>query len=171
MYDLYYKKHETEQAWIEDPFLSSCRIEVHRITVFRHGIKGETLRLTDRLMRVYFGIITGWRAQVYGLFDGNVCVHTSLVVPSCYKFPFLGSFDFAIGPCFTAKPYRRKGCYRYVLEHITADRMHPDATYYMIVSNTNTASVKGIEKAGFERCGCVKKSRFLKVYQRSDNHA
>jgi RimJ/RimL family protein N-acetyltransferase len=34
----------------------------------------------------------------------------------------------------------------------------------MIVDDKNKSSINGIEKAGFERCGTVRKSNILNIY-------
>jgi hypothetical protein len=36
----------------------------------------------------------------------------------------------------------------------------------MIVRNTNAASIKGIENAGFQRCGSVSRTGFLRNYKK-----
>jgi len=100
------------------------------------------------------------------LIDGENIVHYSYLVPKCYKFPFLGREDYEIGPCVTNDSYRRKGSYAYMLEHITKDIKFEKSCFYMIVSDDNLPSIKGIEKAGFLRCGNLIKTKFLKIYRK-----
>lgn len=166
---LYTKKQSPRRDdCIDNDFLQSCTIEKIRPTLFRPLRRGEKATLSTKLSRVYFWLISQGKACVYYLLDGNRTVHTALVVPKCAKFPFLGKNEYEIGPCVTSPDYRRKGSYAYVLEHITTSLEYEGSRFYMIVTDTNIPSVKGIEKAGFEACGTVKKSRFLKIYSRME---
>lgn len=87
-------------------------------------------------------------------YDGFIA-HKSCVIGKNYKFPFLSKSEAEIGPCFTAPDFRGKGIYPYVLRKILSEGGYNG--YYMIVRNDNISSIKGIEKAGFERIGFVEK--------------
>lgn len=127
-------------------------------------IKGEKVNMKILCVRLVFQLITLGRARIYYIQDGSDIVHTSYVVPSCVKFPFMNKQDFEIGPCYTYPEFRGRGIYPKVLRNICRKMGQGDGTFYMIVDEKNLSSIKGIEKAGFERCGFVKKSKIIKRY-------
>ena len=162
-----YRKHYTDisNSDFRNEFLDSCSILVLKPHPFNIRLKYETLNMKQCLSRLYFWLITFGRYRIYFLCHGSDIVHSSFVVPKCYKFPFLRSVDYEIGPCVTSSDYRRRGSYTYVLDYITSCYEFKDAEFYMIVNNTNKPSIKGIEKAGFEKCGTVRKTKFFNKYK------
>ena len=60
--------------------------------------------------------------------------------------------------------YRGKGIYPMVLRYISNSIGTDDTTFYMIVDAKNASSIRGVEKAGFKKCGVVKKMNFSKRY-------
>lgn len=126
---------------------------------------GEQKSVKTSLVRLLFQLSTKGKAKIYYVADKNDLQHTSYVVPKCSKFPFLGENDYEIGPCFTYPAHRGKGIYPNVLRYICDFVGNSDTTFYMIVDEKNTASIKGIEKAGFKRCSVVEVSKFTKRYK------
>lgn len=104
------------------------------------------------------------KAQVYYVQSGNDIVHTSYVIPACVKFPFMDRKDLEIGPCYTYPAFRGNGIYPKVLSEICRRKGNDTFLFYMIVDEMNLPSIRGIEKAGFVRCGSVHKSKFSKRY-------
>ena len=96
----------------------------------------------------------------------NRMIHTSLLLGKCFKFPFLSKTSAEIGPCFTDEDFRGRGIYPMALKYILNNCGYQE--YYMIVSEKNISSIKGIEKAGFQRCGFIRKSKLLKRYHREE---
>ena len=117
--------------------------------------------------RFCFQWMTFGKARIFYVEDenGNL-IHTSYVIPKCFKFPFLKKADYEIGPCHTYSEYRGKGIYPMVLRYITSHVGEQDSTFYMIVDSTNISSIRGVLKAGFVQCGTVRKSRIFKRYFR-----
>lgn len=72
--------------------------------------------------------------------------------------------DFEIGPCRTYPDFRGRGIYPIVIDHIVHNYGGEDTTFYMSVSMANTSSVRGIEKAGFEKYKQVEKKGLFKIY-------
>ena len=128
-------------------------------------LKGEKTGLKTALIRLYFQSITFGKAKIYYVQKGENLVHTSYVIPACFKFPFMGKHDLEIGPCYTYSAFRGQGIYPKVLKEICKIQCKDTSSFYMIVDETNTSSIKGIEKAGFTRCGSVYKSKFMKRYR------
>lgn len=158
-----------EVAGEQSAFLSECQAASFKPHPFRLRISGECVSGKALLGRLYFWLITAGTCQIWYLRHDNEVIHTSYVIPRCVKFPFLGEGDYEIGPCVTNENYRSRGVYRYMLRLITAS--DPDAVFYMIVRDSNVPSIKGIEAAGFQLCGKVKRTRFLKnYYKENDEH-
>ena len=129
-------------------------------------LRGENKKIKTTFVRVYFQIMTRGRMRIFcAVSDEGEVVHTSYVVPRCSKFPFLCKGDYEIGPCVTAPQHRGKGIYPSVLRLICGTVGDEETIFYMMVSESTAASVKGIEKAGFRRCGSVEKTRLFKRYK------
>lgn len=96
--------------------------------------------------------------------NDNKLLHTSYVVPKCWKFPFLCDNEYEIGPCNTLQQFRGQGIYPKVLEHIVHTIGTKDTKFYMIVDDKNQSSIRGIEKAGFRRSGIVEIRGMFKQY-------
>lgn len=133
----------------------------------RYYLAGEKRNLKTTLVRFYFQLMSFGKAKIlYVQDDAGELVHTSYIVPRCYKFSFLKMSDYEIGPCYTYPKYRGKGIYPSMLSFICKNIGNTQTTFYMIVDSENLASVRGIEKAGFELCGTVRRTRVLKRYLR-----
>jgi len=127
-------------------------------------LKGEKTGLKTALIRLYFQTITFGKAKIYYVQKGENLVHT-YVIPACFKFPFMGKHDLEIGPCYTYSSFRGQGIYPKVLTEICRRQCKDTSLFYMIVDETNIPSIKGIERAGFTRCGSVYKSKYMKRYR------
>ncbi|MBR2988530.1 MAG: hypothetical protein IKC64_02260, partial [Clostridia bacterium] len=127
---------------------------------------GEKIGFKTYLVRSYFSLITWGKAKIYYAItkEGEVA-HTSYLIPKCSKFPFMKKNEFEIGPCETKEKFRGQGIYPFVLNRIVCSAQNPGTKFYMIVDESNISSIKGIEKAGFEKRGLVEKTRFLKRYR------
>lgn len=128
-------------------------------------IQDEACEIKTILVRIVFYFITGGRFKIFYVKRNNCIAHTSYVVPKCSKFPFLRENDYEIGPCFTNPNFRGQGIYPRILSEICHTEGNEKTNFYMIVSDTNQASISGIEKAGFIKCGAVSRSRFFKRYK------
>jgi len=138
--------------------------------IFVPGIRGgyllpnESSSFKKICLRVLFRIITHGEAKIVFVANGEDLVHTSYVIPKCSKFPFLGKWDYEIGPCFTSPKYRGKGIYPAVLRYICRNFGTEKSVFYMIVDESNQPSIRGIEKAGFVKCGTVRTTKLTKKY-------
>lgn len=151
----------------EETQLPNYEIKVFNPSLLRWNLPKEKLSAKVFLVRMMFWFITRGKARiVYATTENDGVVHTSYVIPKCFKFPFLQRSDYEIGPCETNPQYRGHGIYPNVLRFICRSFREKNTTFYMIVNASNAASVHGIEKAGFKKCGTVRKSRLLKIYKK-----
>ena len=101
----------------------------------------------------------------YGVFCYHEMVHQSWVrldrlTPAQYKFdPHVP----VIGESFTQRTYRGNDIFPYALNYILKDlkNRHISDRAYALVSPTNNASIRGLEKAGFQLLAHLKGTRFL----------
>lgn len=144
-----------------------CDIKLKEFTpsIKNFLLPGEKVSLKTICVRILFHVITLGSARLFYVqsINGDL-MHTSYVIPECIKFPFMSRGDYEIGPCYTYPAYRGKGIYSNVLYGICNKMKNTNPTFYMIVDEANEPSIKGIEKAGFVRCGVVQKSKFIKRY-------
>lgn len=141
------------------------RVECFRPRFFRLFHKCEKANIKTGAVRLYFFVITGGRFRIYYLMDGSTIAHTSYVVPYCIKFPFMEKDDYEIGPCATEPAYRRLGCYHYMLRYICSEHNKENIRFYMLVNPPNVASIHGVEKAGFQKCGVAEKNKLLNYHK------
>lgn len=148
------------------PIESHGEIDLKVFTPSLRGLflKGEKAGIKAACARLMFHALTLGKAQIYYVRSGNDIIHTSYVIPACVKFSFMSRNDLEIGPCYTYPAFRGKGIYPKVLSEICRRRANDISSFYMIVDETNLPSIKGIEKAGFVRCGSVQKSKISKRY-------
>ncbi len=159
---LYARKKETFNADLNE----NVEVKVFKPGIFNgFMLSGEKKNLKTILFRATIQISALGKARVFYVTDGEKLVHTSMVIPKCGKFTFMNEADYEIGPCLTYPEYRGKGIYPAVINHICNSIGRDGTLFYMIVDETNTASIKGIEKAKFERCGSVDVTGITKKYK------
>lgn len=99
--------------------------------------------------------LNGGEYWFYELLKDNRVVSYAEVCTGHWQFPFIGysrKNKFHIGPCYTIPEARGNGYYPMLLNAIMQD-LGADKEYYMIVDSTNTASLRGVTKAGFSIVG------------------
>lgn len=127
-------------------------------------LPGEEKNIKKTLVRIYFQLMTLGKARLFYVGGGKI-MHSSYVVPHCFKFSFLKKSDFEIGPCYTAPEYRGRGIYPEVLRYIVNTEGSYETNFYMVVNSENKSSIRGIEKAGFKKCGkIVRKDKWKRYY-------
>ena len=151
-----YKKNGSKIENVTDDFFEIRSFVPHPFKIF---LAQEKKNLKTALARLNFWCLTYGKAKIYYVLSENdKIMHTSYLIPTCRKFAFMKKDEFQIGPCFTDKQFRGKGIYPAVLRHITSQNEYEGKMFYMLVFTENLPSIKGIEKAGFKRCGNAKKT-------------
>lgn len=99
------------------------------------------------------------RFEEYAFLDGDRTVALAQVV---HRLPMLAFMEdprgIHIGPCRTDEAYRGRGLYPTLLRRILHD--YRDRTCYIFCSESNAASLRGIEKAGFKPYAKGHRTRF-----------
>ena len=94
------------------------------------------------------------------IYDGDRLIHRSGVFPGYFRFPFMAKNDLQIGDTDTASDYRGKGLATFAVQQIL--KSLPAATpmsFWYLVEAENAASIRVIEKAGFELIGKGRKKK------------
>lgn len=163
--------YKIDSADVRNTVTDSCNeieLKVFKPSFKGFFLKGERIGMKIFCVRLLFLILTLGKTEIYYVKSGNDILHTSYVIPACGKFPFMTGNDLEIGPCYTYPAFRGKGIYPKVLSEICRRRKNDTSSFYMIVDERNLSSTKGIEKAGFVRCGVVHKSKISRRYKLAD---
>ena len=141
-----------------------CHLQVYRFVPFSRKypfgkLSNEHLSLRTYLFRAWFTLISrGHIAIYYTLAEDGTITHTSYLVRKNFKFPFMNSTDYHIGPCFTHPDYRGQNIYPSVLNFI-GQCISNESRIFMLVHPTNKSSIQGVIKAGFIHIGEVYKTK------------
>ena len=111
-----------------------------------------------------WAIVTFFSYEIFYVITNNEIIHTSYCAKKCFKFPFMKSDDYHIGPCHTTTRARGQRVYPSVLTKIASEKYNNNHIY-MVVEDTNLSSRHGVETAGFHVIGELQRSRFLKRYR------
>lgn len=141
-----------------------CPLQVYHFVPFSKEypfgkLSNEHLSWRSYLLRAWFALISKGNLTIYyTLAKDDTISHTSYLVRKNYKFPFMGSKDYHIGPCFTHPNYRGQNIYPFVLNFI-GQHISSASHIFMLVGPANKSSIRGVEKAGFVRIGEVYKTK------------
>jgi len=91
----------------------------------------------------------------YDIIINNSIVSKAVLISKVPLYQFLPANGVHLCYCETIKEAQGKGYYPLLLSYIQND--NPDMDLYMIVDETNYASIRGIEKAGFVYCSKIQK--------------
>lgn len=94
---------------------------------------------------------------VFLMFDGHRLVHRSCIFPGFFRFPFMGRGDVQIGDTWTHPDLRGKGLATHALHSIVARLAGPGRSFWYVVDAANQASIRAVEKAGFQCVGTGRK--------------
>ena len=80
-------------------------------------------------------------------------VHRSMIFPRFFRFPFMGKDDLQIGDTWTAEDHRGRHLATSAIHAAVALLHREGRTFWYLVQETNTPSIRVIEKAGFTLVG------------------
>lgn len=135
---LYYKRHI--EVWEKKPEMREG-LEVRRITPPLFS------SLRNFLWRTYTRLTGGFYYE-YQLWLGDKMVSKDELVTRIPNFRFIPTGGLHLGPGFTPKEERGKGYQRYLQAHVLA--AHPEKDIYACINDDNVASIRCVEKNGFQ---------------------
>ena len=97
----------------------------------------------------------------YGLFlvyCGGKLVHRTCVFPGYFRFPFMGKNDLQIGDTWTSEEHRGRGIAPFAVQKVLEWEARPGRRFWYITTETNVASIRAVEKAGFTLAGKGRRS-------------
>lgn len=159
LYELDYGSYEKKP--------SDLTVGKKKLTLFDLKLPGEKCNIRTLVTRWIFALISKGGIEIYYVTEAasGEIIHSSSVMGRSLKFPFMGDGDIHIGPCITSPDYRGRGIYKQVLRFINGEKQESCQRAYMLVSEGNLPSIKGIEASGFRQIGTVEKSKILKIYR------
>lgn len=99
------------------------------------------------------GIFRNHYSGVLSIRDGDRVAHRSLVTAPWYRFPDMDRLDLQIGDVWTDPHYRGRGLATQAIGLILDRWQGHFASIWYIVDETNIASIRVIEKSGFNLAG------------------
>lgn len=87
------------------------------------------------------------------VYHGDRVAHRSCVFPKFFRFPFMQPNDLQIGFTETSEEDRGRGLAAWTLQKLVQDLEEPGRRFWYLTYESNVASIKVAEKAGFNRVG------------------
>lgn len=124
----------------------------------------KSLNVNDLSFKIDVQQINNDKKRYY-IEDNGILVHDSFLYEKVYLLRLINKKGPVIGSCFTNIKYRGQSIYPYVINRIAVDELNSGKKeVFMIVDQDNISSIKGIEKAGFEKLVSIKTKRWLWFY-------
>lgn len=94
---------------------------------------------------------------------GTTIIHESFLYERLFVLRILRKNGPAIGDCRTIDSYKGQSIYPFVIHHIAYEEIQKNQRkeVFIAVHPSNISSIKGIEKAGFQRYAQIKAKRLL----------
>ena len=102
---------------------------------------------------------------LYLIYDEEILIHRSVIMPRYFRFPFMGKKDLQIGDTWTMPEYRGEGLAPFAVQGVVKSLKKSKRKFWYVVEKDNNPSIRSIKKAGFVKYGTgVRKERMnLKV--------
>lgn len=153
MYELYEVKKE---AYVKCN--TKCEYKTIEIVDFTAELFGDTKK--GAFIAFMWKVITLKKPKAYVIRDNDgKIIHSTCVIPKCYKFPFMGKKDIHIGPGQTAKQYRGQGLWPYVVSAIVENELDEKNSAFGMINTRNENSIKGFKKVGFFPIALMRKDK------------
>lgn len=99
----------------------------------------------------------------YWMFESDVVVHKSFLYTNVQIIKLINKSGLVIGSCYTNPNYRGRSIYPKVISHI-AKQNREYKEVFLVVDTDNSASISGIEKAGYKKLAYIKAKKWLFLY-------
>jgi RimJ/RimL family protein N-acetyltransferase len=105
------------------------------------------------------------KKEAWNTYYSDELAHTSNVFKGAHVLTLVNEKGPVIGDCFTMEKFRGRSLYPYTLDAITKRLLQGGhEKVFILVAPDNLPSVRGIEKAGFERKYHIRAKRYLLFY-------
>lgn len=95
------------------------------------------------------------------IYHERMLIHRAGIFPGYFRFPFMSREDLQIGDIWTHRKYRNRGIALFAIKQILHLKKSPDRKFWYVVEENNLASIRVIEKAGFDKVGeGIRKKKF-----------
>ena len=97
--------------------------------------------------------------------DFDTLIHESYVFKKVFLLKSIHKIGPVIGDCFTNKHYRGQAIYPVVINYMAKHLLENNSKeVFVVVNKSNKSSIKGIEKAGFDKLASIRAKRWLWFY-------
>jgi RimJ/RimL family protein N-acetyltransferase len=148
---LFYTRDPSEESIPPAALPGSYRVEVWRPTL--GSIKARGLSMMPFGVWWLFHQSRIFYNRDYGLiviYDGDRLINRICVFPGYFRFPFMSREDLQIGDTWTADDHRGQGLAPWAIRKAFEAFNRKDRRFWYITAQTNTASIRAAEKAGFK---------------------
>jgi RimJ/RimL family protein N-acetyltransferase len=98
---------------------------------------------------------------VFLIYQDDRIIHHSVVTPKYFRFPFMEKADLQIGYVWTCPTHRGKGLAKAGIQMILDHHRGLGHRFWYLTEESNVASIKACEKAGFMLFGLGRKKKRL----------
>ena len=138
------------------------RCEWWRPGIFRIAPAGPRQFAAAAWWLMHYGHVFGSRDYcVFLAKSDDEVVHRSWVFPAFCRFPFMDSDDLQIGDTWTAVEHRGKGLATWAMRSIARREGSRGRRLWYVTADTNVASMRAVERAGFKRVGTGSRTQRL----------
>lgn len=161
MHELYELKKEDLQK--QETVCPYREIEISKLTGELFGGRGY--------IAFFWNVITAGKGKAYIIRDkdGSI-IHSTCVMPKCWKFPFMKKKDIHIGPSVTHPRFRGQGLFPYVMSAVVENELQEGGRAFDMINVKNAASIKASKKIGLVPVALMRKDKLgrhtpIKWYQ------
>ena len=97
------------------------------------------------------------------ILDGEKMVSSLLVVPTHFKWPFMGKDDVQFTYVMTNSEYRGRGLAKKMIQIMISELNHDVDSFWYVTDTENKASISVAEKLGFEFVGYAERKGLLRI--------
>lgn len=143
------------------------KLKIKHIDVFIYKLPQTPLKTINKDMATYsIKSEMGSERDIFLIKDAkDNLIHKSLVFKNVHLLKLVKASGHVVGGCITLEDYRGQGFYPFMLNTIGRRYIElGNPNLFVIVDKSNLNSIRGIEKAGFEKVNAVKTKRFGTYY-------
>ncbi len=158
---IYYKYFHSNELYNKPPMNIEIKEYCPRLT----KLSMHKCSIKLKLLNIFWYFFSENKYKIIYAFLDKELVHYSYILTKNYKFPFMKKEDIFIGPCYTMEKYRGKGIYPFILNYICENKPPRGKNIFIVTSENNISSQRGIIKANFTKIAEGYKTKLLGIYK------